>query len=456
MHPTDLPRYTWAMQDPTSKCYYDAQFYPYTAPGVDPFFAATGHQSIFVCRPSKGKDGKYIEYIREWKDSSKEKGQPTELNSVAWTQNIENGNPRLCIAGIQPPIIKIMDVLDNDHVRDLVGHGGPINDLKVSLQNPEILASISEDHRICVWHLGAEYQKKPVAAIFQGADKGQCLAIHDSGRYLLSGWNDSSVQIWAMPDLPNEKTGTDDVRPVYIPHFISNEVHSEPVDCLTFHGDLVISKAALEQHIIIWKIDGFNGYLDPPPCTSTADYQPCIFRDEEDAPDFFGTTYSAFGPRFQRIMTLKIENNGCIWLKFGLFNMPEKRPVLVWGDNEGTIYFWDLQRLEEEWAGQDQDLSGGLGKSPSESSRSPGRSPSVASAGSVSWPKKRVMKESKPPVARDQFTPIAPHRKLRVPTKAGGGMVSRACAWSNGGEWVVTVGEQQGRGFICMFDRWLS
>ncbi|KAK8167753.1 WD40-repeat-containing domain protein [Phyllosticta citrichinensis] len=303
MQAKELPRPAGVVWDDKTTCIYDVQFYPYDAPGEDPVFAATGFQRVYVCRLSKDKSDQ-IETLREFNDQSKE--------------------------------------------NDLVGHGGYINDLKISPTCPEILASISEDERIYIWHLGAKYQKIPIAAMFHGAAKGHCLAFHDSGRYVISGWYDSSIQLWALPDLPNENTGTDNVKPTYVPHFTSNEIHANEVDSIAFYGDMVISKAALEDSIFIWRIEGFKGSLPPPQCTSTADYKDCFFREDEDADGFHGSTYSAFGPRFQRLISLKTGHHSNIWLRFGLFHMPQKRPVLAYGANDGVIYLWDLQRLEEE------------------------------------------------------------------------------------------------------------
>ncbi|KAK7542041.1 WD40-repeat-containing domain protein [Phyllosticta citribraziliensis] len=460
MQAKELPRPAGVVWDDKTRCLYDVQFYPYDAPGEDPVFAATGFQRVYVCRLSKDKNDQ-IEMLREFNDQSKENDKPTELNSVAWTKDMENDNPLLCVAGVQPPIIKILDILEDKHTRDLVGHGGYINDLKVSPTCPEILASISEDERIYIWHLGAKYQKIPVAAMFHGAAKGHCLAFHDSGRYVISGWYDSTIQLWALPDLPNENTGTDNVKPTYVPHFKSNEIHANEVDSIAFYGDMVISKAALEDYIFIWRIEGFKGSLPPPQCTSTADYKDCFFREDEDADGFHGSTYSAFGPRFQRLITLKTGHHSNIWLRFGLFHMPQKRPVLAYGANDGVIYFWDLQRLEEECRDGDANRE----RSPSQQSSrfgSPGgRSMSVASNGSVR-PREKPSMKTKSQTYQDPFMPVPAHKSLHLPNKIRQDrvMTTRATAWSNGGEWVVSVGEGHSdragkKGFICLMNRWL-
>ncbi|KAK7509672.1 uncharacterized protein IWZ02DRAFT_437709 [Phyllosticta citriasiana] len=233
---------------------------PMTRLAKTPVFAATG----LSVPPLEEKTGKLKSFASLTIKAKKE-----------WSQNVENGNPLLCVAGIQPPIIKILDVMEDKHTRDLVGHGGSINDLKISPACPEILASISEDERIYIWHLGAKYEKKPVAAIFHGAEKGHCLAFHDSGRYLISGWFGTSIQLWALPDLPNENTGTDNVKPSYVPHFKSNEIHANEVDSIAFYGDLVISKGCvgrrhlhLEDYRVQW-LSSSSAVQQPQPITRT-------------------------------------------------------------------------------------------------------------------------------------------------------------------------------------------
>ncbi|KAK7541763.1 WD40-repeat-containing domain protein [Phyllosticta citricarpa] len=459
MQAKELPRPAGVLWDDKTTCLWDVRFYPYDAPGEDPVFAATGFQKVYVCRLSKEKT-RQIEILREFNDQSKEKGELTELNSVEWSQNVENGNPLLCVAGIQPPIIKILDVMEDKHTRDLVGHGGSINDLKISPACPEILASISEDERIYIWHLGAKYEKKPVAAIFHGAEKGHCLAFHDSGRYLISGWFGTSIQLWALPDLPNENTGTDNVKPSYVPHFKSNEIHANEVDSIAFYGDLVISKAALGDVIYIWKITGFNGYLPPPQCNSTADYKDDLFREDEDSSNFHGATYSVFGPRFQRLMALRTGRNDLVWIRFGLFHMPQKRPVLAYGSKDGVFHFWDLQRLEEEC----RDVEATREHSPSQQSsrlNSPGKGSMSVNSNGLVRPRNRIESKSQP--YKSPFIPIPAHKSVHMPNKLRQDryMVrTRAVAWSSGGEWMVSVGQadidKAGQmGFIFLMNRWI-
>ncbi|KAM0472891.1 hypothetical protein ACHAPX_008568 [Trichoderma viride] len=53
-------------------------------------------------------------------------------------------------------------------------------------------------------------------------------AFHETGRYLLSGGHDQIINLWTIPDLPNESIATP--LQVHYPHFSTSAVHSGIVD----------------------------------------------------------------------------------------------------------------------------------------------------------------------------------------------------------------------------------
>jgi len=55
-------------------------------------------------------------------------------------------------------------------------------------------------------------------------------AFHPNGRYLLSGGQDTMICLWAVPDVPDARAGTDNITIVYYPHFASIDIHSDYVD----------------------------------------------------------------------------------------------------------------------------------------------------------------------------------------------------------------------------------
>lgn len=187
-----------------------------------------GGAHVIVCRPVADSD-KSTEILQWFRDED----EKANLNSLAWSRDLETGDPLLIAAGTVPKIIAF-NVRTGKLVRTLTGHGAAINELAVSPKSPQILASGSEDYTIRIWHLHTKFQRQPCAVIYAG-DGGHkagllTVAFHPAGDYLLSGGMDARVSLWAVPDLPNANTGSDKPDLQHFPHFTSTEVHSDFVD----------------------------------------------------------------------------------------------------------------------------------------------------------------------------------------------------------------------------------
>ncbi|KAL1640732.1 hypothetical protein SLS58_006746 [Diplodia intermedia] len=414
-------------------------FYPYTPPGKDPVFAVTGGQQTFVCRPSLDRDNA-IEIIREFRDEEKD----LELNSLVWSREVDKdngeGDPLICLAGSPSSVIRVLNVRTGKLTRCLAGHGA---------------------------------------------------SFHSSGRYLISGAMDSAIKIWVVPELPDMDTGTDKVNIIHYPHFSTTEVHSDMVDwsvprlrrrhnalhvlihrSVLFYGDLVLSRSAKENQILLWKIDGFNSNSPPPPLSTAGHNEAYGINNPDDSSDAYGSTASAFGRRFQRLLSFDTPMTPLFYNRFGLFHMPNKHPILVMGNERSRFMWWDLQRLEEgsddgvkteitfrvpnKRKRTDRDGSGGRGSLLSrEESIASNASSGVASTGTGSssgHSNNSHEADTKVAVKRswisDPFTPVPSHKSIVIPKMT---FCSRQVAWSVGGEWAVAVGDH---GMVCLFRRW--
>lgn len=58
-------------------------------------------------------------------------------------------------------------------------------------------------------------------------------------------------------------------------------------------------------------------------------------------------TRSAFGGRFQRLLTFDMMHVDPFYMRFSLFDMPGHRPILAMANMKARYSFWDLQSLEE-------------------------------------------------------------------------------------------------------------
>ncbi|KAG9547933.1 WD40 repeat-like protein, partial [Aureobasidium melanogenum] len=153
---------------------YDIKFYPYSELGDDPIFAAVAEREIYICKPV-GKSATSKTNNLEVLTILEDPDEDSSLNSVAWSVDIDTGEPLVCVAGSGSKNIKIFNVVTGELVRILYGHGGAINDLVTSPVSPQILASCSGDYTIRIWNLDARYRRQPCAAILSGEGHRQTI-----------------------------------------------------------------------------------------------------------------------------------------------------------------------------------------------------------------------------------------------------------------------------------------
>ena len=162
---------------------------------------------------------------------------------------------------------------------------------------------------------------------------------------------DTAIALWAVPPLSELDEKTDDnLEPHVIayPCFISQEIHSNYIDCVKWYGDSIISRAARapsdgidkkmeKNEILLWKIDGFDCEMphpDPP-----MPYPGIFTRSAFPHPEH--------SRGFERLLTFDAKSTARFYLRFGLLHQPNMRPILVMGNETSKFYFWDLQKCEE-------------------------------------------------------------------------------------------------------------
>ncbi|TVY49469.1 Polycomb protein, partial [Lachnellula occidentalis] len=296
----ELPSLRESHQTPVSKAvhFYCVQFYPYTEPGVDPVFAVVGGKHILICRPPAAENTKVevTQYCVDEETNKDKNGddQEEDYYTCVWTKDFQTGDPLLCVAGLNATI-KIINALTGKLLRTLSGHGGEINDLVISPTNPYILASASNDLNVRIWSLDPAHEKQPCAAILEG------------------------------------------------------DGHREAVMSLTFHatsrvafyGDLILSKAANENCIVLWSINNFNS-SNPLPTRSSA---PTTHDAQRDTRSVFTT--SAKSTQYTRLLQFSIPDSEILFMRFSLFpGGLGMNPVLAFCNTASKVFFWDLSRLE--------------------------------------------------------------------------------------------------------------
>ncbi|RDW91081.1 hypothetical protein BP5796_02246 [Coleophoma crateriformis] len=477
---------------------WSVSFFPYSKPGEDPVFAVAGSRYITVARPAGKSNPDAVEVIRVFKDEDDDE----DFYYCTWTKNLATGAPLVCAAG-KGAKIKIFDVKEGRIVQELTGHGGDINWLAICPTNPQIIASTSDDYTIRVWSLDPSHKPQPCAAILAGGghkDKILTLAWHETGRYILSAGIERIINLWTLPELPDENTGTDHPTRIHYPHFSTSEVHDDIVDCVSFYHDLIISKAAKDP-IVLWAINGFSSNSPPPPPASeptTHDTQ----RSTRSAftpssSSYIPATANAFSPtmpphtHFTRLIQFHNPESDLFYTRFGLFQppTPEGHTILAMCSNSSKMMFWDLARLEEYFEysnlpSQLQQTSRPEFLMPVRSRNRQGKQTSAikphlsvpthiiresstqtestnstnmeaqdtADTGrlnEVDTMKTKDLWDSKYSMA-DPSRELLPHREE---VAKGLEFVGRQVAWSRGGEWCVVAGSAS---FVAVFSRWKS
>ncbi|KAH6631639.1 WD40-repeat-containing domain protein [Chaetomium tenue] len=319
--------------------FFDVKFYPYNPPGAPPVFAVTSKKHAVVCRLAQtDKDTQPCEIIQLIRDD----GDDANCASC-WSRDPVTEEPLLCIAGTNSNI-KIYNVKHGKLVKTLVGHGGGINDLATSPADPLIVASASDDTTIRIWSLAAAHEKQPCVCILGGESHSYDLlsvAFHDNGRYLLSTGHDQVINLWALPEFPAEHL---DVPFVFqYPHFSSSEIHHNLVDCVAFHGDLILSRACHEDSIVLWQIEGFSsadpipGPLDAPTPTDVA---------KQTRSYFTPTLSQARRAMFTRLAQFHTPDCGVqFFMRFRIFHAPGRHPILAFANARSRTFFWDFARF---------------------------------------------------------------------------------------------------------------
>ncbi|RMZ09545.1 hypothetical protein D0864_01498 [Hortaea werneckii] len=338
---------------------FDVKFYPWPTEQDEQVFAVCGERDVFVCRLKLGADPPF-EILRWFKDPN-----PSHAyNTIVWTQDPITQSPQLAFAGASPKQVQFYDIESDtplDH-RALSGHGKGINDMAVSPISPKLIATASEDYTIRLWNMDPKFSQQPCVALFAGEGHRQPIlacSFHPSGKWLLSSGLDTAICLWAVPDpseLERETSNEDppDPKVIYYPHFYSTEIHANYIDNAIFYGDLILSRAALDQNarkaeniIMLWKIEGFDSDAAPP-C------EPPIPGPGISTRSSFPHAERSRG--FQRLMTFDMPHTGRFYLRFGLLHQPSMRPVLAMGNDKSRFCFWDLQKLEEGYEAGEEEM----------------------------------------------------------------------------------------------------
>ncbi|KAK9451800.1 WD40-repeat-containing domain protein [Limtongia smithiae] len=315
--------------------FYYVVFCPFVKRNGPQIFATIGDNYVIICACGLDSvDDQKVKILATYTDANVKES----LCSAAFIADPATGAPWLAVGG-KSGVIKVLDCHTGALVRQLAGHGDEILDLQACPTVDHVIASTSGDHTIRLWNLEERYIEQPCAVICAGeGHREQVLTVsfHDSGRFIVSGGMDNQVHLWALPDLATLEIPKDDPIVLHWSHFQTNALHSNYVDCVSFYGDLLLSKAAKESKIVLWQIDGFSSSLAP-------------YLGQSNAPtnhDRTKDTLSAFGKGFTRLAQFSIPSTAPWYMRFGMGYSRSDGPALAMGNDNGRIYVFELRDLE--------------------------------------------------------------------------------------------------------------
>jgi polycomb protein EED len=357
--------------------FYDVKFFPWARPdATDAVFALISPTKVWIGQLSD-KESAVVTFLHELVDRQETDNEGSAgLNSCSWCY-VDAHTPLLAVAGASGQL-KILDAVEGEHYTTLVGHGyGTINDIATHPTCPWIIATASMDRTIRIWDIRRPANGHlPACVIICGQTMGHLEGIltvswHAQGRYIVTGGHDQKLCIWTLPDLTPESRFWQDISPahrkrssletitIYYPHFITSAVHSNFVDCARFFGDLIMSKAAGEDKVVLWKVNGFNS-ARPAPTSLTAPktkeyletrngFMRVASVDEKGLHKVEVAEAYRNQPPYERLLEFHTPKVDPFYIRFGLLlpspQHPHVHPTLAVGNTGSEVRFWDITRL---------------------------------------------------------------------------------------------------------------
>lgn len=251
---TTRPKYKFvqALQEDHKQPLFSVQFSPFATYDL---FASCGSNRVTIYRIEEGK----IQPALCFADPNVNE----TFYCCAWAVNSKTLDQVVCAAGVHA-IIRIISPYPPYPVKYLSGHGGAINDIKVMPGTLDILLTASKDHSLRLWNITTQV----CIAIFGGVEghRDEVLSadFHPTGARILSGGLDHALKIWNIEQdildaielsrKYNEHISEKSFPTVrkHFPTFSTRDIHENYVDCVTWHGDTVISKSC-QNLLMHWR-----------------------------------------------------------------------------------------------------------------------------------------------------------------------------------------------------------